>query len=832
MLRARDPALGREVAIKLLHDDAPDASAGRRLLGAARAMAGLDHPNVIAVHEVGEDAGRVFLVMERVSGATLTRWLAAAPRPWRRVVAVFDQIGAGLAAAHHAGLIHGDVKPDNVLVGDDQRVRVVDFAMIGDAQLVAVTDPGAVATPGTTQQSPPFGTTGYMAPEQLRGEAVDARSDQFSLCVTLYEALFGRAPFAGDDYQARVAAVLAGRVQPPPVDHGVPAAVLAALRRGLAVEPAERWPDVPALMAALTSACASEAAVAPPAGPSRRRRWPMLAATATALALAGGGAGWWWWPRDRAAGPGPLAVVAAAVAHGPGGPLSAAAVETVVASGACDGAPIPIDDRTLVYRHVDRAGYDLRVRDLVTGADRALTTTPDVDEMSPQRAAGERAVIALPRRLDAAGAGPARIDVDTGAVTALPGGAGIYFGPGAITSGGALYYVLGGASQLVGQRDGEVRERVTFVGDRITAFTVDGRGTGAALLVGGRLCVLELAGAGEARCTDGLDAPYGRLALDDAGRVYYAGLAGLRRRDPATGADVVLVPGRGANGGLAVSPAGDALYFSECQPQIELTRTDDGAVIHAESLTRPQINRRGGWTFIRETPSTSLLAFRDEAGAIHILTDATQGTATDPALEPDGDRIVFYLLGPEPGLYLARGRGTQPIRRLTTRPLAGAVWVDDRRVAATLIHDDGLPYVHFVDLETGADRQALPRSRQTFDRQPDGDLILLASDDRARLFLWSPASGRERELTLPVEVAGRPLAEADLAAGARAVDVRIGVEVWTVPIDGDGAAGPATRTFVPPARRGFWGVEIGADDRRYVALSDDRGDLYRVALPP
>ncbi|HVV84724.1 MAG TPA: serine/threonine-protein kinase, partial [Kofleriaceae bacterium] len=233
VLRARDPQLGREVALKLLHADLDAAQAPhhaevarRRLLREAQAMARLDHPNVIGVHEVGEDGGRVFLVMERVSGTTLGGWLAAAPRGWREVLAVFAQVGAGLAAAHAAGLVHRDVKPDNILVGDDGRVRVTDFGLVGvDGVSGPPARPGErdeVDPTGATRESlpPPLthegalvGTPGYMAPEQVRGRAADARSDQFGLCVTLYEALFGRAPFAGGSYRERMLAVLDGKVE-------------------------------------------------------------------------------------------------------------------------------------------------------------------------------------------------------------------------------------------------------------------------------------------------------------------------------------------------------------------------------------------------------------------------------------------------------------------------------------------------------------------------------------------------------------------------------------------------------------------------------------------
>jgi hypothetical protein len=157
------------------------------------------------------------------------------------------------------------------------------------------------------------------------------------------------------------------------------------------------------------------------------------------------------------------------------------------------------------------------------------------------------------------------------------------------------------------------------------------------------------------------------------------------------------------------------------------------------------------------------------------------------------------------------------------------VWVDATHVAVTKLDGDGVPYVHLFDLDTASDRRVIAMPRQTLDRQPDGPLLLLASDDRKRLFLWNPATGDEREVPLPKEVAGRGSVEADLSASARYVDVVIGPEVWRVAADG---SEPARRTFTPPAGKGFWGIEIGADDRFYAMLSEERGDIFRLALPP
>jgi len=180
---ALDELLGRAVAIKMIRADRAGAVAVARILREAQALARLSHPNVVQLHDVRTADGQIFLAMEYVPGRTLRAWLEQ--RPGRaEILARFAEAGRGLAAAHAAGLVHRDFKPDNVLVGDDGRVRVVDFGLVAAdeparATLVdAAPDPGASDT--LTRAGAVVGTPAYMAPEQLRGEAADARSDQFA----------------------------------------------------------------------------------------------------------------------------------------------------------------------------------------------------------------------------------------------------------------------------------------------------------------------------------------------------------------------------------------------------------------------------------------------------------------------------------------------------------------------------------------------------------------------------------------------------------------------------------------------------------------------------
>jgi hypothetical protein len=239
---ARDLALGRSVAVKrLVGGPGPWNSSDRqRIRAEARALAGLSHPNVVQLHELREHHGELLLVMEHVHGAPLGAWLRSAtrsPEDWRPTLAALLQAGRGLAAAHAIGLVHGDFKPDNVLVGDDGRVRVVDFGL---ARLVA----GAPEA-----RHPLAGTPAFMAPEQFAGQPGDARSDQFSYCVTVYTCLFGQPPFPAANLPALIDRLAAPPAPPPP--HSLPPALVAAMLRGLARDPAVRWPTMDALLAAL-----------------------------------------------------------------------------------------------------------------------------------------------------------------------------------------------------------------------------------------------------------------------------------------------------------------------------------------------------------------------------------------------------------------------------------------------------------------------------------------------------------------------------------------------------------------------------------------------------
>ena len=300
---AYDPELDRKVAVKLLRVDPRRRSddARMRLLREAQALAKLSHPNVVAIFDVGTADAEVWLAMEFVEGQTLGVW-AGSGRGWQAILAVMKRAGRGLAAAHRAGLVHRDFKPDNVMVSQDGRVRVMDLglARLGAGPL-SIAQSGSVPavtasvaltasvadeprpemtalTMRVTQVGTVLGTPFYMAPEQFHGTDIGPTADVFAFCVTCWEVLFGERPFAGDDVQTLLASIRAGKTRPGP-RRSAPAWVRHVLERGLQAEPEDRWPTMDALLAALTR------------DPGRTGR-RLLAAGLVATALVGAGYGY------------------------------------------------------------------------------------------------------------------------------------------------------------------------------------------------------------------------------------------------------------------------------------------------------------------------------------------------------------------------------------------------------------------------------------------------------------------------------------------------------------------------------------------------------------
>ncbi|HEU4613710.1 MAG TPA: serine/threonine-protein kinase, partial [Kofleriaceae bacterium] len=246
---ARDPSLDRTVALKLVAATG-DAHARDRMLREARAMAQLSHRNVVTIFDVGTHGDDVFLAMEFLPGRTLRQWLAERTRTTREIVRVLCEAGRGLAAAHDAGLVHRDIKPDNVLIADDGRVCITDFGLARTAGGGPATERPEGSAPATalTATGHLLGTPAYMAPEQLAGGAADVRSDQFSFCIVAYECLAGRRPFDG----TTIAELRDAIAREPAAIPRAPKRLEHVIRRGLATDPDRRFASMTELIDALS----------------------------------------------------------------------------------------------------------------------------------------------------------------------------------------------------------------------------------------------------------------------------------------------------------------------------------------------------------------------------------------------------------------------------------------------------------------------------------------------------------------------------------------------------------------------------------------------------
>jgi eukaryotic-like serine/threonine-protein kinase len=294
---AFDSRLNRAVAIKILHlgDTGPESRS--RFEREAHALAALNHPNIVAVYDVGVEAEQPYIVSELIDGTSLRSLLTGKPTPLRKLLDIAAQVADGLAAAHAAGFVHRDLKPENIMLAKDGRVKIVDFGLARQDSALAKSDSDAAtltyvanrAEDGGTKAGAVLGTPRYMSPEQALGKPADFRSDQFSLGLILYELASGKQAFAQQSHVETMAAIV--REEPPPLDDKLPAPLRWIIDRCLRKEPEQRYESTRDLYQELRNlrdhlSEASSGALAP-VPPIPRRRWRIAVPVAIGILLAG-----------------------------------------------------------------------------------------------------------------------------------------------------------------------------------------------------------------------------------------------------------------------------------------------------------------------------------------------------------------------------------------------------------------------------------------------------------------------------------------------------------------------------------------------------------------
>jgi Tol biopolymer transport system component len=291
VFRAYDLKLQRPVAIKFLSDDLADAAARQRFQREAQMASSLNHPHILTVYDVGEFEGKQYLATEFVDGGTLRNWAHQQPRSWEDVAALLTGVADGLATAHQAGILHRDIKPDNILVTASGYAKLADFGL---AKLEVGFQPADITrtvTEEQTRQGVIVGTIAYMSPEQAEGRTLDARSDIFSFGVVLYEMLAGHRPFTASTNLELLYKVIHGT--PAQLGDDIPEPLRVLVNRALEKDPSNRYSSMRELVMALRGA--QRPSSQQPAVPARRRRkWLAVAGLAAiAVAAAAGGLAFW-----------------------------------------------------------------------------------------------------------------------------------------------------------------------------------------------------------------------------------------------------------------------------------------------------------------------------------------------------------------------------------------------------------------------------------------------------------------------------------------------------------------------------------------------------------
>lgn len=793
VFRARDPQLGRDIAIKvvLARSRTPDTT--DRLLDEARTMARLRHPHVLPVFDVGATAHGVFMAMPLIEGGTLKDWLRQQPRTWMAVAAVFLAAGRGLEAAHAAGLVHRDFKPTNVLMEPEGGVLVADFG------IASTTSEEAPESHDKTSSI--VGTPAYMAPEQARGEPVDSRADQFSYCVSFWEALYGERPDAGDtatrDHRSegsdeRSLAAKDGS--------GVPLWLRRALLRGLSFEPQRRWGSMGKLLAEI------ERRKQPP---SRRLPWIAIAGgTAAIFAIAIGVM----LPRRPSARRQVVALPALALSE----------PRQITDLKGCTENPVFVSPTLVSYDFAQGKPVDLYAIDVRTLETTRLTEGDQwMWRSQPGRTPGEIVYLGTNRR-DVAESYVATLDIatrkETSRFSAVAGGVSAV--------GDAIFYAdINGLSlrQRIGTEDKVVRN---YPPSTIATFSIEPTTMRVAYVGvrGGPLCH-HLLSSGTQTCSNFKVRTHAPAFSPRADAVYAGSEEGVHRLDLKTN-DESTVLGADASGGVAVSPDGKTLVFSSCRARgkiVKITLSTDTqtapetVVIDDNRARSPALGPAGRIAWIRLVAGTRVLVFRDPEGRERDVTSASLGDVRDPSFDPSGTRLTFAAAGDKPGVYVADVSSSPPVitRFTTDSGDREPVWFSDAAIAFERRGNNGISSTHVIDVASGNVRELIgPSNVCLTSNLATGELLVVSHTDSGKGIWWlDPISGKRRRA-----ITGGPSAVSSAAVSRNGE--------WLL-IEG-GAAGSKWRARLPEGALTLVHEETGSRTSIESAITDS-GDI--IAAP-
>ena len=353
---AIDPSLGRHVALKILSADAvADKRRVARFIQEARAASSLNHPHVVAIHEIGEENGVRFIAMERVEGSTLRTLLADGRLPLNRSLEILAQVADAVAAAHAAGIVHRDLKPENIMVSRDGFAKVLDFGLAKLQPDTILEEHDSTTMMRMTETGTVLGTVGYMSPEQVQGKPADARSDIFSFGCILYEAIAGRRAFRASTSIDTLHRIVHDEPQPlREIMPGLSPEILRIVRKTMAKDPDERYHSAKDLALDLRMLLRDGSTAVPVRAVDGQRRTasPVWALAIAAILLAAVAAGFLFWRRASSSPP-----------------RLVTAFHRITAKGNLTSIRVSPDGRFLAYAQDDDGTVSLWVRQLATGED-------------------------------------------------------------------------------------------------------------------------------------------------------------------------------------------------------------------------------------------------------------------------------------------------------------------------------------------------------------------------------------------------------------------------------------------------------------------------------